>query len=112
MSYLSRDAILTANDIKTEDVDVPEWGGKVRVRAMTAIQRDNFELQHLKGTLKNFRALIASRCIVNEENENIFTEADIGRLSQKSSLPLSKIFEVAIRLSGITEKDVQNLEEN
>lgn len=33
--YLSADAILSAPDITEEDVPVPEWGGKVRVRALT-----------------------------------------------------------------------------
>ena len=27
MTYLSRDTILQREDIKTEDVEVPEWGG-------------------------------------------------------------------------------------
>ena len=43
MTYLSRDAILQREDIKTEDVEVPEWGGTVRVRGMTGVQRDAFE---------------------------------------------------------------------
>ena len=43
MTYLSRDAILQREDIKTEDVEVPEWGGTVRVRGMSGVERDAFE---------------------------------------------------------------------
>ena len=32
MPYLTRDDILQAVDLKYEDVQVPEWGGVVRVR--------------------------------------------------------------------------------
>ena len=32
MTLLSKTAILTANDLQTEDIEVPEWGGAVRVR--------------------------------------------------------------------------------
>ena len=31
MSLLSKTAILASNDLKSEDVEVPEWGGAVPV---------------------------------------------------------------------------------
>lgn len=34
MTILTKQAILTAQDLKTEDVAVPEWGGEVRVRTL------------------------------------------------------------------------------
>jgi hypothetical protein len=37
MTLLSKTAILCANDLQTEDVDVPEWGGAVRVRSFIAV---------------------------------------------------------------------------
>ena len=40
MTLLSKSAILCANDLQTEDVDVPEWGGTVRVRSFTGRERD------------------------------------------------------------------------
>lgn len=33
--YLTAQAILAADDIPTEDVEVPEWGGAVRMRGLT-----------------------------------------------------------------------------
>jgi hypothetical protein len=33
--YLSPEAILAAQDLPEADVDVPEWGGRVRVRGLT-----------------------------------------------------------------------------
>ena len=43
MTLLTKSAILAANDLKTQDVDVPEWGGAVRVRAFSGRERDAFE---------------------------------------------------------------------
>jgi hypothetical protein len=43
MTLLSKSAILCANDLQTEDVDVPEWGGAVRVRSFTGRELDAFE---------------------------------------------------------------------
>jgi hypothetical protein len=34
-SYLSLDAIHSVNDLLEEDVEVPEWGGVVRVRSLS-----------------------------------------------------------------------------
>ncbi len=45
MTLISKTAILAAQDLQTEDVEVPEWGGAVRVRvvAITKVGR------HLHG---------------------------------------------------------------
>ena len=112
MSLLSKDQILSANDVKIKKVEVPEWGGHVFVRSMTAIQRDDFEVRHAKGTLKNYRATIASRTICDESGALMFSEAEIAQLSQKSSGALSRIYDVAIDLSGVSEEDAQELEKS
>ena len=40
---LSREDILKAEDLPTEEVPVPEWGGSVLVRGLTGRERDLFE---------------------------------------------------------------------
>ncbi len=49
MTLLSKTAILTANDLQTEDIEVPEWGGAVRVRSFTGRERDAFESSMVRG---------------------------------------------------------------
>jgi len=49
MSLLSKTAILAANDLKSEDIEVPEWGGAVRVRSFTGRERDAFEASMVRG---------------------------------------------------------------
>ena len=43
MTILTRDQILQANDLVTETVEVPEWGGSVFVKSLTGVERDQFE---------------------------------------------------------------------
>ena len=43
MALLTREDILNYNDIKTEIVPVPEWGGEVKVKGLTAGERDKWE---------------------------------------------------------------------
>ena len=40
---LSKDQILSADDIQSQRVPVPEWGGEVMVRGLTGSQRDQWE---------------------------------------------------------------------
>lgn len=63
MTVLTREAILSADDLPAETVDVPEWGGKVRIRTMTGSERDAFESSLIgtggKDTSKDLRDLRA-----------------------------------------------------
>jgi len=119
MKLLTRDAILQAQDLPTQDVEVPEWGGTVRVRALTGAERDAFEQsiveQRGKSTrmnLQNVRAKLVALTVVDENGNRIFSDADAKLLGQKSAAALNRVFEVAQKLSGITPEDVEELTKN
>ena len=116
---LTREEILQAPDIPEEYVEVPEWGGTLKLRGMTASQRDKFDASLLdqKGKqitmyLVDARAKLASLCIVDEDNKRIFSETDIKALGDKSALALDRIYSVAQKLSGISDADLEELEKN
>lgn len=118
--YLSRDAILAADDATYEDVDVPEWGGTVRVKSLNGAQRDAFEasIQKLGKDGKrefdqhDFRAKFVSRVCVDHSGARLFTNADVQALSEKSAAALQRVFNVGTRLSGLTKGDIKTLEGN
>lgn len=120
MKYLSREDILNINDFETEEVEVPEWNGTVLVKSMTGQERDKFEasLYNFKGGTRkanpeNIRAKLVALTVVDAESfEPIFTPADIELLGKKSVRALNRIFEVAQKLSGITDDDVEDLAKN
>jgi len=109
---LTKDQILNSDDIKTAIVDVPEWGdgGQVKVRALNAGERDEFELKHVEKTLTDYRAYLASKAIINEEGKQIFSPNDIKALREKSSSPLSRIYNKITELSGLSKEDIDDLE--
>lgn len=118
-SLLTRDQILSAPDITTEDVEVPEWGGTVRVRGLSASQRDAFESASVavKGkkidpNFINIRARLVALAVVDDNGDQMFTNADIKALGEKSAAPIDRIFDVASRLSGVSEGDIDQLEGN
>lgn len=117
--YLSRDAILAINDVQFADVEVPEWGGMVRVKSLTGKERDALEASMIEGkgknanvNLNNLRAKLVARSLVNENGERVFSDTDIAALGTKSAAALTRVYEVAQRLSGITQEDVEELTKN
>ena len=119
MTLLTKDQILGADDRDSIEVDVPEWGGSVRIAAMTACERDAFEASMIdtkgKGDakrLQNFRARFVASCIVDEDGNRLFSNKDIVDLGKKSSAPISRLFDECRKLNGMTDEDVEELEGN
>lgn len=117
--YLTRDQILSAPDLQTEDVEVGEWGGVVRVRGLTGAQRDAYEASIVKQVngkprmdMENMRAKLVALCIVDEAGNPLFTQADVEKLGQKSGAALQRVFEVAQRLSGLAPEAVEEALKN
>jgi hypothetical protein len=105
---LSADAILAADDIVTEAVDCPEWGGKVLVKAMTGAERDSFEQSIRRNgqlDVTNARAKLLVRVLVTESGTRIFGDRDAPDLGKKSSLVINRLYEAAARLSGMSEEE-------
>lgn len=152
MGFLTKDQILASRDNrKTQIVEVPEWfdGGEVIIIELTGKQRDAFEnemieirgkgkhaTQHLN--LKNVRAKLVARCIVDPADFNVvqidvekniggvstvdvavlkaghnpkrfFTDIEANDLGDTSAIALNRVFEACQHLSGITEADVEEL---
>ena len=105
MDLLTRDQILAKNDRPTLLVTVKEWGGQVMLRALTADERDEYEMAMFdaragKGRM-NPRARLVAMSIVNEKGERLFRDDDVERLGAKSGRALDRLFENAKRLSAI-----------
>ncbi len=124
LSLLTRDQIIAADDLKHEDVDVPEWGGTVRVRELTATERDQVESGTVnlsvgadgkpqadvnQSIMESFRARLAAYSIIDETGVRLFTDSDMVALGKKSSAAMQRVFNVAMRLSAFTQGDVEEL---
>ena len=108
--------IREVDDLPLERVDVPEWGGEVFVRTMSAAERDAWEIKTYsergddeQANLTDFRTRLAILCVVDETGKPIFTEEDFVWLRLKSSLVISRIYDVASRMNGLSKKDVDEL---
>lgn len=123
MKVLSAADILAMPDVVHEWVGVPEWGGKVLVKSLSGTERDSFEasLMVKRGkerelSTRNIRAKLCQLTIVDPDSENqlrpVFTEEQIDALGRKSAAALSRVYDAASRLSGLSEADVEELRGN
>ena len=109
---LSKESIMGVSDLPTEVVEVSQWGGSVKVRGMNAGERDRFEEAIRKHGMANLRSLLASMTIINEDGKRMFSDKEVDKLAEKSAEALDTIVEVASRLSGLLDEDVEILEGN
>lgn len=115
MSLLTKEAILAADDRRTVDVAVPEWGGDVRVSTMSASERDKWEAETYGGDKPNtldFRARFVALCLVDEQGNRLFTGKDVAELGKKSAAALHRVFKAAQDLNALTDEAVEELEKN
>ena len=119
MTLLSKTAILAAQDLQTEDVEVPEWGGAVRVRSFTGRERDAFESSMVRGDgrdrkvdLTNMRARLVGLTVIDETGQRLFTDDEVDLLGAKSGAALDRVFAVAQKLNGLSGADVDELSKN
>lgn len=125
--FLNRDDIVGAKDYRTVDVKVNEWRPEgvtedayVKVRPMTAGQRARYEsaMVELHQTNKNFDKIgeyglkVVAWCVVDEEGKRIFNDADVKQLEQKSSAPILRIRDAALKLSGMGSEAVDEAAED
>jgi hypothetical protein len=117
---LTRDQILAATDLPTETVNVPEWGGDVRLRSMTGEDRDRWESAWIdyrkqmgdQEDMGHFRAHLLSHVIVDDAGNPLFSESDIARLARLSGKAIVRVSRAAMRMNGIGGEAEAGLEKN
>jgi hypothetical protein len=116
------DDILGQNDLPTEELAIPEWGGKVvRLRTLTAAERDEFESSQVqinkKGrpeqNLRNLRARLVSMVLVDSSGAKLVTNRQVVELlGGKSAKAMDRIYSKALEMNGLDEDDVEKLTED
>lgn len=117
---LTRDQILEAADLVIEPVPVPEWGGDVGVRVMSAADRDAFEASMIevgedgrrRPHLVNMRAKLVAAAACDDAGNRIFADEDVLLLARKSSAALNRVYEAAARLNGLGNRSVEDAAKN
>lgn len=101
---LSLDELVAADDSTYETVEVPEWGGSVRLRSLTKQQQYDIRRQAMVGgevdvTRVELLALLA--CM----EEPKLSEEHIGVLQEKNAMVVNRLLKRVARLAGLDEEE-------
>lgn len=112
---------LLAAKVARESVPVKVNGktGTVWVRGMTGTERDSWEqtvFAKRKGAKDEvypyYRASLIVRSVCDDKGARLFSDEDIVRVSEMPADILDDIYDVAARLSGISQEEVDRIEKN
>ena len=112
---LNKEAILSADDLKQEVIQVPEWKGEVIIRTMTGEERDAFDSEMIrddKKSFKNIRARFLSLIICDEQGNRLFDDKEIAQLGKKSAAALDRLFSAGQKLNRLSNDDIEELAGN
>lgn len=100
---LSAADILAKDDVEVVDVEVPEWGGTVRLQGLTGAEAAHFVDVIAKDKSGSAVKIVAMSC-VDENGYKLFSEEQVERLKEKSLKALMRLQREAMRLNGLTEE--------
>lgn len=105
---LNRDQILSAQDLAYEDIEIPEWGGTVRLRALTG--REVEALSKDTGDVGVVRRALGF-CLVDENMTRLFSDEDMDQLWDKNASTLLRLGVIALKLSNLDAESNKELVE-
>jgi hypothetical protein len=113
---LKREEILSKTSLKTETLNIEEWGGDVIVSEMSGAMRDGWEQaireKDASGRLVSPRAKLVVFTIIDEKGNRIFKDDDIEAIGKLSSETLEKICIVSMRLNGLGADEINKAKKN
>jgi hypothetical protein len=113
MALLTKDAILAADDLPTKDIPVKEWGGTVRIRALTVADMEQLRSELLDAQRDglnvppNWYAKHLAMSAVDEKGELVFSESDAAKLGRKSGVAMFRVFEAINAFNGRNDDAVE-----
>lgn len=116
MALLTAEQIESVDDRRYEDVHVPEWGGEVRILALSGEERDAYEAamvdakQSGKGAsvrLQNFRSKLVAKSIVDEDFKRLFPDSKVKALAAKNGAVIDRLWDKTRELSGMEKEAVE-----
>lgn len=128
MALLSRTEILAKRFRQYRDLDVPEWGGTVRLQTMSAAERDDFESATMleetavgadgaavttrRLNTRNIRARLVAKCLVDDAGHRCFGDDEVDQLGNEDSGVVARLFLVCQDMNGLGASGRADVEKN
>lgn len=122
---LSKEQILSINDIKVKEVEVPVWDDTVFIRQLTRGQQDAYmkrqfsklamkqqgRQQEMESDITIFGhdAWLFAQGVCDADGKRLFTDAEVGKLEEKNGEAIGFVAKEIIAFSGM-QSDIDELE--
>lgn len=120
--YLRRSDVDKVADRPIVDHEVPEWGGWVRLRAMSAKQRsrvtgtfiavDGADVKLRAAEIGNVQLLTVASCLIDEDDVPLYGPEELELLGEKNAGVVDRMFAALQDLSGLGKDAIDEAAEN
>lgn len=116
-TILNKLQVLSCSDFNYDYVDVPEWGGRLRVRGLSGEERafcDKMlrDAEVGKAGPNTYAAALIACGTVDDQGASLFSRVDIPALSKKADNVLQRVGVRILQLSGATPSAQVETEKN
>jgi hypothetical protein len=99
---LNKENIRAADDLGGEIVEVPEWGGKVRIGVLSVAAANAIFDKEVSGV--NPMVRLVGACLVDKHGARLFTEKELGELLCKNATVIQRLWKKACEVNGLNVK--------
>src|SRR5262245_6505109 len=102
-AVLSLDQMLMGNDTEYDLIDVPEWGGQVRIGSLTAEQMVKWTEAKTETLLdrRNAGLLLLVSSIVDADGHRIANASHVAAFRGRSAKVLNRIIDRILKMNGL-----------
>ena len=114
--YITIESLSAAEDIAHEDVDVPEWGGRVKLRQLSAGEMSKFFEDHFVfgadgAELKDrtFLIKIVAATLCDSDGNRMFENVAKGYevLEKRSFRVVNRLANIALELNTLSDEAIE-----
>ncbi len=105
MSLTREEILASRKDRKPVRLEVPEWGGEVYVKVMSAADQAALS-ENVEASEFPIRVII--HCLVDEQGERILTDEDAPELAKDDFPIIMRVFAFVAKLNGLSTKELED----
>jgi len=102
---LNREQILSSKDREIIVLDIPEWGGEVRLMAFSGGSAESISPE-------DSISKVVALSVVDDDDNLVFSEEDIDALKTRSARVLKRVFSEALKLNGLGDSAIEDATKN
>lgn len=111
---LTKEHIIAFDDLPRIELDIPEWGGTVTVRALMASEAVDFAGRMDAVRKDDRKSLVSAYCsaiinaAIDDDGNALFDAKDGKALERKNFKALERIVEATLKISGMGAADKES----